>query len=52
MRRNLTGGLALLFLSTALPLIAQDKGAMPAPRIIQIFRETVKPGHNAAHEKV
>jgi hypothetical protein len=52
MKKTLTGGLALLLLSAAFPAVAQDKGATPAPKLIQIFRETVKPGRGAAHEKV
>lgn len=39
-------GLAL----AAFPLFAQDTGARPAPKILQIVIEDVKPGHSAAHE--
>src|SRR6266567_4898751 len=52
MRKILTGGLALLFLSSALPVFAQDYGARPAPNLLQIFREVVKPGKTVAHEKI
>lgn len=50
MKRYLLGTLALMLCGTA-SLFAQDDGAMAAPKLIQIYREMVKPGHNAAHEK-
>jgi hypothetical protein len=50
MKRNLLTVLAVwLVLSAALPALAQE-GA--PPKVIQIFREEVKPGKGAAHEKV
>jgi hypothetical protein len=50
MKRNLFTVLAvLLMLSVAWPAMAQE-GA--PPKVIQIYRETVKPGKTAAHEKV
>lgn len=50
MKKCLMGACALtLLVSTA---FAQGDGAMPAPKLLQIFRETVKPGRNAAHEKL
>jgi hypothetical protein len=52
MKKLAIGALCLFVLSAALPLIAQDDGARPAPNVLQIFREVVKPGRNAAHEKV
>ncbi len=52
MRKTVTGALALLMLAFAFPLLAQEKGATPAPNILQIYREVVKPGRAAAHEKV
>lgn len=39
-------GLAL----TAMPLLAQNAGEQPAPKILQIVIEDVKAGHGAAHE--
>ena len=52
MKKTLFGVLVLLMLASMLPLVAQDDGARPAPKVLQIYREMVKPGHNAAHEKV
>jgi hypothetical protein len=51
MKRNLCALLAVALLASV-PLAAQGDGAMPAPKLLQIYREMVKPGHNAAHEKV
>jgi hypothetical protein len=51
MRKTLIGALATLVFAGAFPLMAQDNGARPAPKILQIYRESVKPGHNAAHER-
>lgn len=51
MKKSLMGTLALLVLAS--PLVAQqDDGARPAPKLLQIYREIVKPGRNAAHEKI
>lgn len=50
MKKCLLGTL-ILMICGATSLFAQDDGAMPAPKLIQIYREMVKPGHNAAHEK-
>ena len=52
MNKLATGALCLFVLSAAVPLVAQDDGARPAPNVLQIFREVVKPGRNATHEKV
>jgi hypothetical protein len=52
MRKIALGALALFVLSFTLPLVAQDDGARPAPNVLQIYREMVKPGRTAAHEKV
>lgn len=52
MRKIALGALALFVLSFALPLVAQDDGARPAPNVLQIYREMVKPGRTAAHEKL
>lgn len=50
MKKFLLGALALtLLVSTA--WAQSDDGAMPAPKLIQIYREIVKPGHTMAHEK-
>jgi hypothetical protein len=51
MRKTLISALATFVLAGAFPLMAQDNGARPAPKILQIYRESVKPGHTAAHEK-
>ena len=42
----------LLFLTLALPLIAQTAEKSGAPNLIQIYREDVKPGKAAAHAKL
>jgi len=52
MKKILTGGLALLMCAAVLPMAAQDNGATPAPAILQIYREVIKPGRTAAHEKI
>lgn len=50
MKRNLVTALAVfLMLSVAWPAMAQE-GA--PPKVIQIYREEVKPGKGSAHEKV
>lgn len=50
MKRNLCTVLAVfLMLSVAWPALAQEGSP---PKVIQIFREEVKPGKGAAHEKV
>lgn len=52
MRKFAMGLLAITLLASTLPLIGQDDGARPAPKVLQIFREVVKPGRSAAHEKI
>jgi hypothetical protein len=52
MRKVAMGVLGALLIGIGLPLLAQEDGAGPAPNIIQIGREMVKPGRGAAHEKV
>ena len=52
MKTIMKGALGLLAMAATLPLIAQSTGAQPAPKVLQIYREIVKPGHNAAHEKL
>ncbi len=53
MMKKIALGLLLISLfAVVLPLLAQDDGARPAPNVIQIYRETVKPGRTAAHEKI
>lgn len=52
MRKTIVGTLALFLVAGAIPLVAQDDGARPAPNVLQIFREVVKPGRGSAHEKV
>lgn len=52
MRKIAMGALALLVVSSVLPVAAQDDGARPAPNVLQIFKESVKPGRTAAHEKI
>ncbi len=53
MKKNVIGALVLLALASGIPAMAQgDNGARPAPKILQIFRESVKPGKSAAHEKI
>ena len=46
----------LMFLCFSLllvtPLVAQQGAPTPPPKVLQIFREEVKPGKGAAHEKV
>lgn len=49
--KRFTATLVLLGLAlAAFPLFAQDAGARPAPKVLQIVIEDVKPGHSAAHE--
>jgi hypothetical protein len=43
--------LAGLLLALVLPAIAQAQAPTPAPNIIQIYREELKPGHGPAHAK-
>ena len=50
MKKILAVGL-VFFLMLGLA-VSQENGARPAPKMIQIYREFVKPGHNVAHEKV
>lgn len=52
MKQLAIGALLLSLLCGAIPLLAQDDGARPAPNILQIYREVVKPGRTAAHEKI
>ncbi len=52
MRKMMMAALTLLLLAGAYPAVAQDDGARPAPNILQIYREVVKPGRTAAHEKI
>lgn len=52
MKKLLKGALALFVMAGSLPMIAQDDGARPASKMLQIYVEKVKPGHSAAHEKV
>lgn len=52
MKKLATGAFCLFVLSVTLPLFAQDDGARPAPQVLQIFREVVKPGRTAAHATV
>ncbi len=53
MKKNMAGGLVLLLLASGIPARAQvDNGARPAPKILQIRCEAVKPGKTAAHEKI
>ncbi len=50
--KRLTATLVLLGLAlTAMPAFAQEDGARPAPKILQIVIEDVKAGHGAAHEQ-
>jgi hypothetical protein len=42
-------GATCLVLSAAVPLAGEEPG--PPPKVLQIFREEVKPGKSAAHEK-
>lgn len=51
MKKYLLGTLVLMLVGVP-ALVAQDDGAMPAPKLLQIYREIVKPGRNAAHEKL
>jgi hypothetical protein len=44
--------LASEFLLTSLSALAQDAAPSGPPKMLQIFREQVKPGHNAAHAKL
>lgn len=50
MKKFSMGAMALILLVSA-AWAQSDDGAMPAPKMIQIYREVVKAGHNAAHEK-
>jgi len=50
MKKCLMAMLTLSMIAGMTPLVAQE-GALPAPKLLQIFREMVKPGRNAAHEK-
>ena len=43
---------ACLFLSTTLLALAQERAPSGPPKVIQIYREEVKPGKGAAHEKM
>lgn len=52
MKTLIKGALGFLAIAGSLPLVAQSNGEQPAPKVLQIYREIVKPGHNAAHEKV
>jgi hypothetical protein len=52
MRRVAMGVLGAFLMAGVLPLVAQDDGARPAPKMLQIYREMVKPGRGAAHEKL
>jgi len=52
MKKLAMATLAVGLLASSLPLVAQDDGARPAPNVLQIFREVVKPGRATAHEKV
>ena len=47
MRRVAMGVLGVFLMAGALPVVAQDDGARPAPKLIQIYREMVKPGRGA-----
>lgn len=50
MKKSFLGVVALcVFLAGVLPALAQEG---PPPKVIQIYREEVKPGKGAAHEKV
>ena len=40
-----------LFAFYSLPVLAQEQAAMSPPKVLRIFREDVKPGKGAAHEK-
>lgn len=53
MRQTIRLAVALaVLLGIALPAVAQSLAPTPPPKVIQIFREEVKPGKNAAHAKV
>ena len=43
---------ACLFLSASATALAQEQAPSGPPKVLQIFREDVKPGKGAAHEKV
>src|SRR5579863_422595 len=47
MKRNVCLWAAWVAVSVSVPLIAQEP-----PRLLRIYREEIKPGRNAAHEKV
>lgn len=51
MKKCLMAMLTLSMMAGMTPLVAQQNGALPAPKMLQIFREMVKPGRNSAHEK-
>jgi len=42
---------AAIVFAIAAPLAAQETAPTPPPKILQIFREEVKPGHGPAHAK-
>lgn len=50
MKRSIATLVLLCLTLAAVPLFAQDNGERPAPNILQITIEDVKPGHRAAHE--
>src|SRR5689334_21948349 len=52
MKKIAMGVLGAFLMAGMLPVVAQDDGARPAPKMIQIYREMVKPGRGPAHEKV
>jgi hypothetical protein len=52
MRKVAMGVLGAFLMAGVLPAVAQDDGARPAPKLIQIYREMVKPGRGAAHAKL
>src|SRR3569832_223766 len=52
MKKVAMGVLGALLMAGVLPVVAQDDGARPAPKVLQIYREMVKPGKSAAHEKL
>ena len=53
MKKNLFPLLAIgLLLSAPLQSLAQEKAPMGPPKVLQIYREEVKPGKGTAHEKL
>lgn len=51
MKKTAASVLGLCMFAAALPALAQkNDGARPAPKVIQIWREVVKPGRGPAHE--